>query len=489
VDAEKGVLSSLLQAPTKVAPLCARARIGPKAFFAPSHSITFETVLEWPEPRAVDFVWLSQTLQDRGQLEEVGGKEFLNELYGFVPTADNADYYVRDVYENWARRTCIEEATARINAAQDPMAGADQWDPEGKLTSGLEARKLSGASLLAFSQRQVDPFRTLLGNDRYLCRGGGLLTVAPSGAGKSVLTVQKAVLWAAGRPGFGIRPASPLRSLIIQAEDDEGDTIEMARIIDHLELNARERELVGKNTHIEFVNDLTGDNFLEACGGFLHQWPCDVLFINPYTSYSGCDIQDDGENSRFLRNGLNPLLTRHNCAAVIIHHTPKTNHRNTENWKASDWMYAGAGVAVITNWARAILVIDPCDQPGVYKFIAAKRGKRIGWGNPDPILESYWAHSTDEGKLLWVPANSEQIASARPKGASGPDDLLQLIPVVDPISQERLFFEAKQRRGIGQNKVRNFLNILLEEHKISKETIKRDGVKSGVAYVQTGDES
>jgi hypothetical protein len=42
-------------------------------------------------------------------------------------------------------------------------------------------------------------------------------------------------------------------------------------------------------------------------------------------------------------------------------------------------MYAGAGAADITNWARAILIADPTDDPVIFKFIAAKRGGRIGW--------------------------------------------------------------------------------------------------------------
>jgi hypothetical protein len=337
-DFEKALLCSLILSPLKVAPEC-HSRLELDAFFVPAHKIIYEVLSEWPfGDRPIDFVWLKQTLHDRDQLEEVGGKEYLNELFDFIPTPESAGYYIESVYECWARRRCITDAKARISAAEDRSAGPDIWDPEGKLLCGLGTRRLKGGSLVDFSRRPVDPTTTLLGNDRYLCRGGGLLTIAPSGAGKSVLAVQKAVLWACGRPAFGIRPRAPLRSLIIQAEDDEGDTIEMARMIDHLELDPKERELVQKNTHIEFVNDVTSDEFLKVSDGFLRQWPCDVLFVNPYTSYSGCDIKDDGENSRFLRNGLNPLLTRHKCAVDLVHHTPKTNFRDTKNWKPSDWM-------------------------------------------------------------------------------------------------------------------------------------------------------
>ena len=62
--------------------------------------------------------------------------------------------------------------------------------------------------------------------NRYLCKGGGALWVAQTGIGKSSAELQAAILWAIGRPFFGIAPARPLKSLIIQAENDDGDLAE-----------------------------------------------------------------------------------------------------------------------------------------------------------------------------------------------------------------------------------------------------------------------
>ena len=76
-----------------------------------------------------------------------------------------------------------------------------------------------------------------------------------------------------------------------------------------------------------------------------------------------------------------PLLAQFQCAGIIVHHTPKVTFRDTKEWKASDWMYAGAGAADITNWSRAALVIDPTTNPRVFRFVAAKRQSRIGWAD------------------------------------------------------------------------------------------------------------
>jgi hypothetical protein len=117
--------------------------------------------------------------------------------------------------------------------------------------SDAPLRELRGASFLDFAKRKIDESKTLLGK-RYLCRGGGMFAIAPSGSGKSVFAAQAAIELACGLPAFGIRPSQPLRSFIIQAEDDDGDIIEMARIVDHLELTQEQRKLVGSNTHVEF---------------------------------------------------------------------------------------------------------------------------------------------------------------------------------------------------------------------------------------------
>ena len=139
--------------------------------------------------------------------------------------------------------------------------------------------------------------------------------------------------------------------------------------------------------------------------------------------------------SRFLRNGINPLLEKYQCAAIVVHHTPKTNFRTTENWKATDWMYAGAGAADITNWARGVLVLDPTSARGVFKLIAAKRGSRIGWedvlGRKQDIRYFSWV---DKG-IAWREATPEEIRDCNKKQKdkkAGPDQLLSSSPKPAP---------------------------------------------------------
>jgi len=363
---------------------------------------------------------------------------------------------------------------------------SDQWhagfeEQEKQLSNGQSnqlPRPLVGVSWANFAQRKIDHTKTLLGN-RYLCKHGGLFIVAPSGQGKSTLCAQCSICFAVGWPCLDIKPSRPLRSVIIQAEDDEGDCIEMAQIAQHLKLSQAQMALMEENTHVEPVNDLTGQSFFHFLEFILtEKAPVDLVWINPYTAYLGGDIKDDKLNSNFLRNQLNPILTRHDCAAIPIHHTPKTNFRDTENWKPSDWMYAGAGATVLTNWARAYLVIDPCKTPGLFKFIAAKRGKRIGWNSES--CERFFAHSQDEQRL-WIPASNELINTEKKASAKTPDDLLPLIPALDPIPKEELTHLANQK-GFGINKIEAFLKILLNQEKIFRHKIPTPSAPNQIAF-------
>src|SRR5580704_8891210 len=121
----------------------------------------------------------------------------------------------------------------------------------------------AGHSLAWYANQAIDPTQTLLGN-RYLCRTGGMFIVAPSGMGKSTLSLQMAVLWCCGLVAFGIKPNAKLRILIVQSEDDQGDCTEMAKVMNHLKLSDEQKVLVGDNTELIRCNDLVSHTFIEA---------------------------------------------------------------------------------------------------------------------------------------------------------------------------------------------------------------------------------
>ena len=207
-----------------------------------------------------------------------------------------------------------------------------------------------------------------------------------------------------GREAFGIKPARPLRVLVIQAEDDRGDLNEMAvGVTEGLKLTNREIALCKERCHFVFENSRTGMEFINyTVAPLLEQGQYDLVIINPLQAYLGGDVKDVEKTVLFLRNGLNPLLTKFGVGLILVHHTPKIIFRgDTTEWRASDWMYAGAGAADITNWTRAAVVIDPTMNPQslqIHRRQARRThrvGQRVYWrARAGPLLRPrrQWKH-------------------------------------------------------------------------------------------------
>lgn len=119
-DAEKGILSCLLQSPED---LCneARARGLLGQFYHPAHRLLLEEILllEERDDAVVDLVSFSQWLIDRGAMDKVGGPGFLAELLSFVPTAAHFPYYVGIVRDKWILRRSIQIGQNIISRAYE----------------------------------------------------------------------------------------------------------------------------------------------------------------------------------------------------------------------------------------------------------------------------------------------------------------------------------------------------------------------------------
>src|SRR5262245_10224029 len=94
VDAEQGVLSSILQSPDGAMSECA-AKISPEFFYVPQNRTIYNELLDvWDSGGAIDLITFTQRLRDKNILESVGGAAFVTNLADFVPTAANIAYYL-----------------------------------------------------------------------------------------------------------------------------------------------------------------------------------------------------------------------------------------------------------------------------------------------------------------------------------------------------------------------------------------------------------
>jgi hypothetical protein len=336
----------------------------------------------------------------------------------------------------------MTSAYSNMRSADKPFEDIAMPEPEKK-------PPLPGArSLVDFSDTPPDPEATLLGK-RFLCRKGGMLFVGPSGIGKTSASVQQDLLWSVGKPAFGIAPTRPLKILTIQAEDDDGDLSEIVSGVKAgLRFTPEQCQQSRLLCHYVTERSKTGDLFLQfIVKPLLELHRPDLLRINPLQAYLGGEIKDTAVTAAFLRNGLNPLLTQFRCGCIIVHHTPKTTFRTTEDWKASDWMYAGAGSADITNWSRAAFTLT---------------------GEREDIR--YFAHG-DNGSIYWREAQDDELKQAG-KAPKQPEDLMPLIPIEGSIPKPTLLSRLPEV-GIGQVKGKGFLATLIDTGAAFEWRIKR----------------
>jgi RecA-family ATPase len=382
----------------------------------------------------------------------------------------------------------LREAKAKQNQEHAPA----QTD-NGQNENGDKPRFSQGRSLAWYAQQPIDCEQTLLGN-RYLCRGGGAFIIAPSGMGKSTMSLQLAILWACGLVAFGIKPRKALRILIVQSEDDEGDCIEMSRMVEYLGLTDEHKRLVNENTELIRCNELVGWRFIEALRNRLQEakqagGPFDLVIVNPYGVYLGTDVKDPGACTKFLNEWLNPVLTEHQIGIIFVHHTAKTNFQNTSRYSTWDWSYHGAGAACITNWARVIITIQPeTEDFSVFRFIAAKRGKRIGdqW---EDGFERFFAWSQTPGILRWDEATADQIAKATAsKNRHKEVDLekaLKVVPLLDAELTEKVIDKIKVACDVGEKKARTALKELIKNGKVFNVKISNPGSRSFAGVSRT----
>ncbi len=84
----------------------------PDDFYRDSHRKIFLALIELSDRREpADLVTMTSLLQQRGELDAIGGSTYLTMLVDYVPTAANISYYCRLVKEKSLARRLIQTAT------------------------------------------------------------------------------------------------------------------------------------------------------------------------------------------------------------------------------------------------------------------------------------------------------------------------------------------------------------------------------------------
>ncbi|MEO0447399.1 MAG: replicative DNA helicase [Verrucomicrobiota bacterium] len=120
-EAEKGVLSCMLQAPNEC---IGEATISLTAdqFYHPGRQVLYEAILHLNDNnQPVDIISLTTFLRDRKTLDEVGGAAEIAEILSFAPAAAHFEYYSEIVRDKYVLRQVIHAGNDNIAKAYDDV--------------------------------------------------------------------------------------------------------------------------------------------------------------------------------------------------------------------------------------------------------------------------------------------------------------------------------------------------------------------------------
>jgi replicative DNA helicase len=136
LEAEESVLGAMLIAGEgAITPLVVDVRLHPEDFYREAHRAIFRAIVAlFNKNEAVDVLTVCAELEERGELDQAGGKPYVHQLAGTVPAAGNARYYGEIVRGESKRRQLlnvghkiIARVGERTGEPQAAVEDAERW--------------------------------------------------------------------------------------------------------------------------------------------------------------------------------------------------------------------------------------------------------------------------------------------------------------------------------------------------------------------------
>ena len=202
LEAEQSVVGSLLidnDAMIKMGDL-----LTPEDFYKDAHGMIFQAICELSNKREpIDLLSLTNRLEEKGQLEAIGGRTYLAMLANIVPTAANVVNYAQIVQRKSALRRLIKTAGEMValgfNEEEDPTFLLDQSEQKLFAISQryLKQNFVPIQDVLAQAFERIDELHKNRGQLRGITTGYTDLDATLSGLQRSDLVIL------AARPSMG----------------------------------------------------------------------------------------------------------------------------------------------------------------------------------------------------------------------------------------------------------------------------------------------
>jgi hypothetical protein len=358
IEAERAILGAILL-DNKALNVIAE-KIRPDYFFHAHHRTIYLAMLEMSEDGApIDLVTLTEWLQTKKDLQNVGGAAYVSQLMDGTPHITNVGHYAKIIKDKAVLRRLIhansaseqqafeaqEDVSTILARAEQAMCQVIEDHTQEKIVhlNGKNHVDFKDFSLTDFMAAEFPAKEHLI--QAFTPRNGRSMIIALPHRLKSWCTTGLALAATVSGNAFGhLKVEKPIRTYLAQLEDWPG------------ELQTRIKSLIVKEQfaacNLGNVNilprcslDLTKDAHFAWFVARLKEFQPEHVILDVLRKFFGGDVNSPKETAEFLKR-LDLLQDMVGCALTLVHH---------ENRKKEELMLAAAGSYNWAGWAEVMI--------------------------------------------------------------------------------------------------------------------------------------
>ena len=140
IEAEEAVLGAILVNPISIGKVVEFLK--PESFYKPSHKTIYEAILElYKKNEPIDIVTVSEHLRNKEELENAGGRAYINDLALNVVTTANIEYYAKIIQEKEIKRALINAGSEIVSMSYENEETDSVLDNAQKLIFNIASQK------------------------------------------------------------------------------------------------------------------------------------------------------------------------------------------------------------------------------------------------------------------------------------------------------------------------------------------------------------
>ncbi|TAN38010.1 MAG: hypothetical protein EPN23_03415 [Verrucomicrobia bacterium] len=455
-EAERGVLGSIILEPARVLPLCAAAGITGESFYMPAHQVVF-AALTAMDSKSVDLLTIGEHLKAQGQLEKIGGPQFLEQLITATPTAAHAEYYAKIVADKFALR----EILATSQRTTEKAYSADAKPCELAAATATELQRMAdnvadnlsaqdASAWIAETPPSVDPVL-----ENTFDAGDKVPIIGSSKARKSFFVLQLCLAIASGKNVLRWHIPQVRRVLLIQFELK---ATHYWRRVHNLAgtLGIAPEEIAGR-LHVASLrgHDVTPEKIMVLAS----KHHAEVIVIDPLYKLADGD-ENLARDMKLVLAMFDSLAEETGAAILYVHHNPKGTAGDRD---ARD---RGAGSGVIARDFDACIYLTDHKEDGLLVCETLLRNYPPQEAFTIKWQEGHFVVCDDVAAIVRTSANRNKAGSTGPQLTK--TDALGVVAV--KALPAKAFIEALRQLGFTVRQAEAMRDNLLDDGTLKQFT-------------------